>query len=87
MSEDRTGVSLMMSKPNKVKTWLKRQLGDGKEHEAENVVIQGMMAGYSEQRIRRAAQTLQVTCYYAQEKAVPHSAFVERWQLPTWELE
>ena len=85
MSANGQGVMLIMSKPNKVETWLKRQLGDGKEQVAENVVIQGMMVGFSEQRTRRAAQALQVTRFYAQEKAVPHSAFVERWQIPTRE--
>jgi hypothetical protein len=77
----------IMSKPNKVETWLKRQLGDGKKQVAEDVVIQGMMAGFSEQRTRRAAQALQVTCSYARENGVLHSAFVERWQIPTRERE
>ncbi len=48
MSANRQGVILIMSKPNKVETWLKRQLGDGKEQLAEDVVIQGMMAGFGE---------------------------------------
>lgn len=39
---------LIVSKPNNVETWLKRQLGDGKERVAEDVVIQGMMAGFGE---------------------------------------
>ena len=80
-------VVLIMSKPNKVETWLKRQLGDGKKQVAEDVVIQGMMAGFSEQRTRRAAQALQVTRSYAREKGVLHSACVERWQIPTRERE
>jgi hypothetical protein len=37
-----------MSKPNKVETWLKHQLGDGKKQVAEGVLIQGMMAGFGE---------------------------------------
>jgi hypothetical protein len=81
------GVILIMSKPNNVEIWLKRQLGDGKKQVAEDVVIQGMMAGFSEQRTRRAAQALQVTRSYAREKGVLHSAFVERWQIPTRERE
>ena len=80
-------VILTMSKPNNVEIWLKRQLGDGKKQVAEDVVIQGMMAGFSEQRTRRAAQALQVTRSYAREKGVLHSAFVERWQIPTRERE
>ena len=85
MSASTQRMILTMSKPNKVETWLKRQLGDGKQQVAEDVVIQGMMAGFSEERTRRAAQALQVTRSYAREKAVLHSAFVERWQIPTRE--
>jgi hypothetical protein len=80
-------VILSMSKPNNVEIWLKHQLGDGKKQVAEDVVIQGMMEGFSEQRTRRAAQALRVTRSYAREKGVLHSAFVERWQIPTRERE
>jgi hypothetical protein len=74
-----------MSKPNKVETWLKHQPGDGKKQVAEDVAIRGMMAGFSEQRTRRAAQALQVTRSYARENVVSHSTFLERWQIPTRE--
>ena len=73
----------MAAKANQGETWLKRQLSDGKEHVAEDLLIRGMMAGYSERTLRRAAQSLQVTRRDAQDEANKHRALTERWQLPS----
>lgn len=76
----------MVAKANQVEAWLERQLSDGKEQVADGIVIRGMMAGYSEQRIRRAAQALHVRHANSQEEAPPRrTSAVERWQLPTRE--
>ena len=40
------------------KAWLERQLSDGQKHSAERLLIRGMMAGYSERTLLRAAQDL-----------------------------
>jgi len=77
------GASMMAAKANPGETWLKRQLSDGKEHVAEDLLIRGMMAGYSERTLRRAAQSLQVTRRDAQDEAQKHRALTERWQLPS----
>jgi cytochrome c553 len=74
----------MVAKANQVETWLERQLSDGKEQAADGIVIRGMMAGYSEQRIRRAAQALHVRHPYTPEPP-RGTSMVERWQLPTRE--
>jgi hypothetical protein len=65
------------------KAWLERQLSDGRKHSAERLVIGGMMAGYAERTLRRAAQVLHVTFSYAQAQGVLPGGSVEYWQLPT----
>ena len=45
-------------------------------------MIRGMMAGYSERILRRAAQDLHVRYSYGQAGAAHPGVFVERWQIP-----
>ena len=59
----------MAAKVDQAKAWLESQLSDGQEQVAERLVIRGMMAGYSERTLRRAAQDLHVSYSYAQADA------------------
>lgn len=60
LPEDRTGGTVMAGKMDQAKVWLESQLSDGQEHRAERLVIEGMMAGYSERTLRRTAEGLHV---------------------------
>ena len=73
----------MAAKADQAKAWLESQLSDGQEQVAERLVIRGMMAGYSERTLRRAAQDLRVRYSYAQAGTAHPGVFVEHWQLPT----
>jgi len=72
----------MAAKANQATAWLESQLSDGQEQVAERLVIQGMMAGYSERTLRRTAQGLRVRYSYAQADGAHPGVSVERWQLP-----
>ena len=73
----------MAGKMDQAKVWLESQLSDGQEHRAERLVIEGMMAGYSERTLRRTAEGLHVRYSYAQAASAHPVVSEEYWQLPT----
>ena len=73
----------MAGKMDQAKVWLESQLSDGQEHRAERLVIEGMMAGYSERTLRRTAEGLHVRYSYARADSAHPVVSEECWQLPT----